>query len=81
VTRVGGEFEKGDPVAVLGPDDRRLGTGLINYGADEARALAGQRSDAFARILGYPGPRELIHRDNFAVRTDGPATQESESAC
>jgi len=81
VTGVSGAFDKGDPVAVRRPDGSALGTGLVNYGADEARALAGQRSDAFARILGYPGPRELIHRDNFAVRTDGPATQESESAC
>lgn len=81
VTKVSGDFAKGDPVAVQGPDSGPLGTGLINYGADEARAIAGQRSDAFEAILGYPGPRELIHRDNFAVRTDGQALQKSETAC
>ena len=41
--------------------------GLVNYGADEARQLAGQPSHQIEAILGYVEAHELIHRDNLVV--------------
>jgi len=67
VTRVDGEFERGDAVNVLDDDGSHLGCGLIAYGAEDARAIAGRRSDAIASILDYRGRDEMIHRDDLVL--------------
>jgi glutamate 5-kinase len=67
VTRVTGRFGRGEPVAILGPAGEVLGKGLIRYTAEEARAIAGHRSEAIAAILGYPGRAALIHRDDMVL--------------
>ena len=67
VTRVDGEFERGDAVNVLDEDGNDLGCGLIAYGAEDARAIAGQRSDEIASILDYRGRDEMIHRDDLVL--------------
>ncbi|KIT16202.1 glutamate 5-kinase [Jannaschia aquimarina] len=67
VTWVGGKFERGDPVAIEGPDGRAIGQGLIRYDAQEARAIKGRRSGDIADLLGYPGRAALIHRDDMAI--------------
>ena len=67
VSEVMGDFQRGDPVVLEGPDGARLGLGLCRYTAEETRAIAGHRSDEVARILGYPGRAALGHRDGMAV--------------
>ncbi|KNG95253.1 glutamate 5-kinase [Pseudaestuariivita atlantica] len=66
VTRIDGSFERGDPVAVLGPDGQGLGQGLTRYTSDEAARIQGQHSSRFEALLGYPGRAALIHRDDLA---------------
>lgn len=70
VTTVDGHFERGDAVRVVDRSGSELGRGLVAYPADEARAIAGQRSDAIEDILGYRGRDELIHRDDLALLID-----------
>ncbi|ABF63937.1 glutamate 5-kinase [Ruegeria sp. TM1040] len=67
VRHVEGDFGRGDPLAILGPDGRKLGQGLSRYTAEEARALQGHRSDEIEAILGYAGRAALIHRDDMAL--------------
>ncbi len=67
VAFVGGAFGRGDPVAIEGPDGRKMGQGLIRYTAEEARAIKGLRSSDIAGTLGYPGRAALIHRDDMAI--------------
>jgi glutamate 5-kinase len=66
VTTVIGDFQRGDPVTLEGPEGARLGLGLSRYTGEEARAIAGHRSDEIAAILGYPGRAALVHRDDMA---------------
>jgi glutamate 5-kinase len=66
VDTITGDFQRGDPVTLLGPDGAHLGLGLSRYTADEARAIAGHRSDEIGAILGYPGRAALVHRDDMA---------------
>lgn len=61
VVRVEGRFERGD--AVLVQDAH----GLVAYPAPEGRLIAGKRSGEIARILGYHGREEIIHRDDLAL--------------
>jgi glutamate 5-kinase len=67
VSRVGGNFGRGDPVAIMGPEGETLGKGLVRYTAVEARAIAGHRSGDIETILGYVGRAALIHRDDMIM--------------
>ena len=65
VTAVEGDFDKGDAVLVRGPTGE-IGRGLARYEADDARKIAGLRSDAIEATLGFTaGP--LIHADDLAL--------------
>ncbi len=73
VSRVQGAFRRGDMVACVDARGTLVAKGLINYGADEARTLAGQPSDRIEALLGYVEASSLIHRDNLVViRTASP---------
>ena len=65
VRAVEGGFGKGDAVVVVDEAGREIARGLAGYGADEARAIRGRRSDAIEAVLGYAGRPALIHRDDL----------------
>jgi glutamate 5-kinase len=64
---VEGGFDKGDAVAVIDEAGREIARGIAAYGAEEARAIQGRRSDAIEAILGYPGRPVLIHRNDLVL--------------
>ncbi len=67
VNTIKGAFGRGDPVAILGPDGRKLGQGLSRYTADEADRIKGHRLEQIEGLLGYSGRGALIHRDDMAL--------------
>lgn len=67
VTRVEGDFDRGDAVIIRSNDSHELGRGLIAYAAADARRIIGKRSSEIAAILGYEGRDTLIHRDDMAL--------------
>ncbi len=67
ITRVEGAFERGDAVVIRGPDGVEIGRGLIAYDADEAKKIRGKSSSEIARILGFDGRAEMIHRDDMVI--------------
>ncbi|HTI67997.1 MAG TPA: glutamate 5-kinase [Caulobacteraceae bacterium] len=67
VRSVDGDFDKGDAVVVLDQAGREIARGLAAYGADQARAIQGRRSDAIEAVLGYAGRGVLIHRDDLVL--------------
>ena len=67
VREVQGSFKRGDMVLCVDEQGTRVAKGLVNYGADEARRLAGKPSHQIEAILGYVEAHELIHRDNLVV--------------
>jgi glutamate 5-kinase len=67
VREVRGEFGPGEAVRVVGPDGAELARGLVAYGADALRRIAGRRTGEIESILGYKVHDEVIHRDNLAV--------------
>jgi glutamate 5-kinase len=68
VTEVRGEFERGELVAILGPEGRELARGLVNYASNDARRVMRQPSSRIESILGFIEEPELIHRDNLILR-------------
>lgn len=66
VTAVTGDFGRGDPVAIAGPDGA-LGKGLARYTSTEAGAISGRQSGDIEAVLGYPGRAALVHRDDMVT--------------
>ncbi len=67
VKSVSGQFRRGEMVSCVDQAGREVARGLINYDADEARAIAGRPSDRIADVLGYVSDEEMIHRDNLVI--------------
>jgi len=69
ITRVEGEFEQGDIVALADAAGHEFARGLTNYSSADARTVAGKRTDAMIEVLGSLPYGEVIHRDNLVVTT------------
>jgi glutamate 5-kinase len=67
VTRVEGEFERGEIVGCFDAAGREIARGLVNYGAQEACRILRKPSSEIEAILGYIDEPELIHRDNLVI--------------
>ena len=67
VKGVAGQFRRGEMVSCVDQSGREIARGLVNYDADEARAIAGRSSDRITEILGYMSGDEMIHRDNLVI--------------
>ena len=67
VTKVEGDFSRGEMVQIKDPQGAVIGRGLINYKADEAVQICGVASNQIASVLGYDNEPELIHRDNLVL--------------
>ena len=67
VTAIAGDFDRGEPLTIIGPDNNKLGAGLSRYTSLEADAIKGLRSDNIQAILGYKPRTALIHRDDMVL--------------
>lgn len=67
---VTGEFHRGDLVEIVDIHDRPVARGLCQYGAAEARRLAGRHSREIVSVLGYSYGTEIVHRDDLATLAD-----------
>lgn len=67
VSRVDGDFERGDALLVLDPAGTVLARGLSAYPSDEARLVAGRKSSEIDALLGYRARVEMIHRDDLVM--------------
>jgi glutamate 5-kinase len=68
VKSVRGRFERGDAIAIIGPNGEEVGRGLVAYDAQDAVRIAGRNSKEIESILGYAGRAEMIQRDDIALR-------------
>ena len=67
MTRITGQFERGDAIAVLNPDGTEIARGLAGLDSDDARLVMGKRSDAVIELLGSGNRAALVHRDNLVL--------------
>ena len=67
VTRITGEFERGDTIAVIGPDGIEIARGLSGLDSDDARLVMGKKSHAIVELLGAGNRAEMVHRDNMVL--------------
>jgi len=67
VIDVRGAFARGEIVAIESVDGERIATGLVNYGAEQARLIAGQSTGALRASGLLVEGDALVHRDNMAL--------------
>ncbi|OLF75273.1 glutamate 5-kinase [Maricaulis sp. W15] len=65
VRSVDGQFERGETIRILDPDGRLVARGVSAYCADDARRVAGCRSDEAEARLGYRRAAALVHADDI----------------
>ncbi len=68
VTGADGDFQSGDAVEVVGPDGAVVARGLSAYDAADVARVAGRSTAGALQELGPGYSREVIHRDDLAVR-------------
>jgi len=67
ILRVEGEFRIGDSVACVNESGQEVARGLAGYSSADVARLAGQRTNAIERVLGYSNGDEVIHRDDLVL--------------
>jgi glutamate 5-kinase len=67
IARVDGSFAVGDPVDLVDDSGEVFARGLVAYGAEELRKLAGKKTSQIEATLGYRGLDEAVHRDDLAL--------------
>ncbi len=67
VKNVEGDFGRGEPVEIVGPDGATIATALAGYDAKEARLIMGCQSNEIEAKLGYTGRAAMVHRDDMAM--------------
>ncbi len=59
VVRVEGVFGDGEPVDIVGPDDKAFARGFVGYGSQELSGMLGHHGDEGSSL------RPVVHRDQF----------------
>ncbi|WP_423066029.1 glutamate 5-kinase [Devosia sp. CN2-171] len=67
ITRVTGDFDRGDAIAIFDPDGREIARGLAGLGREAADIVKGKNSKAVSDLLGIGTRSEMVHRDNMVV--------------
>ena len=67
MTRVDGEFSRGDVIAIRDAGGAEIARGLANYSSSEARLICRKASSEFEKLLGYTGEPEMLHRTNLVL--------------
>ncbi|MBI3864450.1 MAG: glutamate 5-kinase [Planctomycetia bacterium] len=67
IVEIDGDFSKGEVVSLVDKSGTEFARGLTNFGAHDARRIAGKRTEQIAEILGSLPYDEVIHCDNLVV--------------
>ncbi|MBU1175551.1 MAG: glutamate 5-kinase [Alphaproteobacteria bacterium] len=67
VTRVKGDFSRGDAVSIVGPDGHEVARGLVGMSTEEADLAKGKKSQAVQDLVGFGNRTEMVHADNLAL--------------
>jgi glutamate 5-kinase len=67
VTKVKGEFARGDAISILDHEGHEVARGLAGLDSEDAQRAKGKNSARVAELLGVNARSELVHRDNLVL--------------
>lgn len=67
VTKVSGDFSRGDAVCIVDPQSRELARGLVGMNREEADLAKGKQSKVISTMFGELSRTELVHADNLVL--------------
>ncbi len=67
VSKVEGDFGKGDVVSLCSEDGTEIARGLSNYAVSEVRLIQGRSTEEIPGLLGHRPYQEVVHRDNLTL--------------
>ena len=67
IRKTKGDFERGDPVDIVGLRGISLGKGLVRYKFTEVEMILCKKTHEVEKILGYPARTAAIHRDDMVL--------------
>ena len=67
ITKVEGEFTRGDVVAICAPDGSAIARGLSNYSSDDVSSIRGKKTAEVRALLAEAAYDEVVHRDNLVI--------------
>jgi len=67
ITRVEGQFERGDTVLIVDPADAALARGIARYDSIDMRRIAGCQSAEIEDRLGYTAGPVAVHRNDMLL--------------
>ncbi len=65
VTKVNGNFEKGDHISIKNINNIECGRGLSSFSSLEIEKIKGSHSSKIKNILGYSSREEIVHKDDL----------------
>ncbi len=79
ITKVTGNFSRGDTVAVVTSTGNEIARGLVAYDATDVLKIAGLKTAGIADALGYEARGAVIHRDDLALVGNTRNRQQSDA--
>ncbi len=67
ITRVEGDFARGECVEISSRSGTVFGRGIANYSSSDVSQIKGSKSVEIEKKLGYKYTEEVVHRDNMVV--------------
>ncbi len=67
VKKIEGHFQRGDAIEIRTLEGKKVGMGISAYDVGDATRIIGKNSGEIARIHGYAGRDELIHRNDMVL--------------
>ena len=70
ILEVNGTFLKGDTIRVLNERKKLICIGFSSYPSEDARKIAGFKSNEIKKVLGYHQKDVVIHRDDMVIKNE-----------
>ena len=67
IVTVGGRFDRGDTVSIIGPDEVPIARGIARYSRSDMESIIGCRSDEIHERLGYAYGPVAVHRNDMIL--------------
>jgi len=67
ITKVEGNFARGDACAIASKDGHIVGRGLTNYSSEDLQQICGKNTSEVRAIMAERAYDEVVHRDNLVI--------------